>query len=117
MTLAEIQSNVLLYADDLKLFTYINSTNFSMTSQKSNHDVKINSIIFSYKIDNDIVTSSTQFKDLGVIFNSKLTFTVDINRIIANAYRNLGFIRRTSRRFNDISTLSLLPNAFVHPKL
>ena len=105
---------------------------YNMTSQKYIHSVKLilplniskcnamtftrrnTSINFSYKIGNDMVTRCTQFKDLGVIVDSKLTFTAHIT---ANAYRNLGFIMRNSRHFKYISTLSLLFSAFVRPKL
>ena len=136
----DIQSNVLLYADDLKLFASINSEE---DCHRLQHDLtkinswceinrlplniskcnamtftrRSNSINFSYKIGNDMVTRCKQFKDLGVIFDSKLTFTAHIDHITANAYRNLGFIMRNSRHFKDISTLSLLFNAFVRPKL
>ena len=131
---------VLLYADDLKLFASINSED---DCHRLQHDLtkintwceintlplniskcnamtftrRSNSINFSYKIGNDMVTRCKQFKDLGVIFDSKLTFTAHIDHITANAYRNLGFIMRNSRHFKDISTLSLLFNAFVRTKL
>ena len=94
----DLQSNVLLYADDLKLFASINSEEdchrlqHNLTKINSWCEInrlplniskcnamtftrRSNSINFSYKIGNDMVTRCKQFKDLGVIFDSKLAFT------------------------------------------
>ena len=55
--------------------------------------------------------------DLGVLFDSKLSFNFHVNEIIKTSYKNLGFITRNSREFTDIGGLMLLFNALVKSKL
>lgn len=76
-----------------------------------------NAISFLYLIDNEAVERCIQFKDLGVIFDSTLTFVSYINFIVSNAFKNLGFIFRHSKMFKNLSTLSILFDSFVRPKL
>ena len=66
---------------------------------------------FTYSLNDIQLSRCSQFKDLGVILDSKLTFNNHINDIVASSYRNLGFIIRNTKDFVDNNTLILLFNA------
>src|SRR5699024_12617100 len=48
------------------------------------------------------------FKDLGVVFDSQLSFQAHIDSLISSASKTLGFIMRTSRFFSSIKLLRTL---------
>ncbi|RYX83997.1 hypothetical protein EON73_03570 [bacterium] len=56
-------------------------------------------------------------RDLGVIFDSKLTFKEHIESVVKMSYSMLGFIMRTTAKFNDLSCTNLLYNASVRYRL
>ena len=56
-------------------------------------------------------------KDLGVLYDSKLTFDSHIDTIVNDACRNLGFIIRIGREFKQIKTLQTLFYSYVRSKL
>jgi len=71
-----------------------------------------NTINFQYSIFNSKIKQVPLFKDLGIIFCSKLNFSSHTEVIKNNAFRNLGFIKRTCRSFLDTVPLKyplLLP--------
>lgn len=136
----DLCNNSLMYADDLKLFASIVSpedcrglqndlckinlwclkNKLPLNIAKCNvmtFSKKHNPVNFSYSIDNITVNRCTEFKDLGVIFDTSLSFVAHIDYIVGNAYKNLGFIIRNSKHFTDLSTLALLFNSFVRSKL
>lgn len=126
----------LLFADDLKLYrsiknlldcillqrdidcvsnwAKINGLNFSTpkcnivsyTRSKKPH-------VFEYTINEIILQHLSQIKDLGVIYDSKLTFHQHIDDLIGRAYRLLGFVIRNSYPFRNTKTLTLLYNTLV----
>lgn len=53
------------------------------------------------------------FKDLGVVFDSELSFDRHIADITKRAYNMLGFIVRNSGSFNNLSTIKSLYFAYV----
>ena len=55
--------------------------------------------------------------DLGIIFNSKFTFTYDLSHRIAKAKSLIGFIKRQASDFKDPMVLKSLYFAFVRSKL
>lgn len=59
----------------------------------------------------------SEFSDLDIILDSKLTFNLHLNYIINKANRMLGFIKRFSRDFRDPYVLKLLFVSFVRPIL
>lgn len=59
----------------------------------------------------------TEIKDLGVIFDSKLSFVPHINAIVNKSYRMLGFIGRVTSKFNNISCIKFLYNSLVRSRL
>lgn len=59
----------------------------------------------------------TEIKDLGVIFDCKLSFVPHINAIVNKSYRMLGFIGRVTSKFNNISCIKFLYNSLVRSRL
>lgn len=135
-----IDVNCLLYADDLKIYCVINSiddshnlqhnlneidywcmnNNLPLNVQKCNvvsYTKKNNPFVFNYKLDDTSLNRVNEFKDLGVIFDSKVSFNQHINATVLSCYKSLGFVIRNSRGFNDVSVLFLLFNTFVLSKL
>lgn len=130
----------LLYADDMKLFCEIQSMEDCKLLQNNlitlNDWCRKNKLLlnvakcfclsftrkrscveFRYDVEGVELQRCTEFRDLGVTFDSKLSFVSHVNTIIAASYRNLGFILRNSREFNDPKTFIVLFNAFVRSKL
>lgn len=130
----------LLYADDLKLYISIKSEHDCLRLQHNlvllntwcvyNHlplnatkcnvmsfSRKLDPLIFNYNLDNSVLDRPEFVKDLGVIFDSKLTFSKHIEECVAGAYKCLGFILRNSRDFKSLPTLRLLFITFVRSKL
>ena len=130
----------LLYADDLKLYLCINSeldclrlqhnldllnawcvyNHLPLNATKCNvmsFSRKSDPIVFNYNLDNCLLNRPEFVKDLGVIFDTKLTFSRHIEECVAGAYKSLGFILRNSRDFKSLSTLRLLFITFVRSKL
>jgi hypothetical protein len=55
--------------------------------------------------------------DLGITFDTRLTFSNHINVIVSGALRSLGFIIRCTKNFSDIRSLKMLYFAFVPSRL
>lgn len=78
---------------------------------------KSSNLIFDYSIDNLTLERVYSIKDLGVTFDSKLTFIDHINTITNSALRMLGFIIRITRKFSSIDSILSLYFSFVRSKL
>lgn len=130
----------LLYADDLKLYTRVssyidceflqNNLDKVVTWCRNNRlslnvgkchvmtfSLLQNTTEFPYSINGDILTRPQTIRDLGVIFDHKLSFIEHISHTVSSAYKSLGFIMRNSRNFNRAETLVLLFNTFVRSRL
>lgn len=59
----------------------------------------------------------TKVKDLGVYFDTNLSFTTHIKYIVSKAYEMLAFIWRYSSAFTDPYTLKLLYTSLVTSRL
>ena len=57
------------------------------------------------------------FKDLGVVFDSRLTFVQHIEEVASSAYKSLGFILRQAKHFTNFNTLTTLYKTFVRSRL
>lgn len=132
--------NVLLYADDLKIYRGVKSADdcikiqqdiarlekFCMDNQMFLNPSKCfhmsftknsNKINHTYKINNINIKSVTHMKDLGVTFDEKLSFKIHVERTINTANRMVGFVNRYSRDFRDPRTLIALYYAFIHSRI
>jgi hypothetical protein len=124
-----------LYADDLKLYSEINTSTDSITSSLKHIEdwskmwqLKINcskcavlhlgrnNPITQYSIDQINLPNVTSIRDLGVVYNNKLNFDDHINTIVIRAYQRVNLIFRgfTSR---NIRLLTRAFTTFVRPLL
>ena len=122
-----------LFADDLKLYLYINFISDAMRFQDDlmklkmwcvENGMEMNnnkcSMIFFHKNDlsdnkyflhiniNKPLDRVSSVRDLGIIIDSNLQFTEHVNIVINKANKQLGFIMRHSKDFRDKNTLRLL---------
>lgn len=135
-----ISCEKLLYADDLKLFAKIDSDTDCRFLQEQichlenwcvnnklhlnvakckimSYSRKIQPAMFDYRLNDVILTRVYSTKDLGIIFDTKITFAEHITTVTKSAYSRLGFIIRNTRCFSDIKTLNTLYFSFVRSKL
>lgn len=138
--LTDLNVNCLLYADDLKIFEMVRSSEdceriqrnldkisnwcvlnkLPLNPQKCNvmsYTLKISTLDFNYTLEDTTLERPNTFRDLGVIFDKKLSFNNHIESIVCEACRSYGFIARNSREFRDINTVKMLYNSFVRSKL
>lgn len=124
-------SQILLYADDCKLFKTISShtdcvalqdditeiyrwatlNNLQLNIKKCNifsfYRIR-NVFMHDYTIGEDVLLRPDVISDLGVIFDTKISFNPHINSLIAKARSRMGFVIRSSRQFKDPYTLKAL---------
>lgn len=81
-------------------------------SRKSSSDIS-----FDYKLNGCVIKRSTEIKDLGIIFDSKLAFTKHIDYIVSKSFSMIGFIRRNTQEFRDPATLKSLYISLVRSRL
>jgi hypothetical protein len=77
---------------------------------------KSTTILFDYHIHHSLLTRDNMICDLGVTFDTRLTFSNHINVIISRGLRSLGFIMRCTKNFSDLRS-SMLYFAFVRSRL
>ena len=128
----------MLYADDCKLTMIINSPFDSFKLQSDLTALEERSIqnliplsipkcaamhtnrchspfSFSYTINNQLLNIVKSYKDLGIIFDNVLNFREHIDHISVKCLINMGWIRRQTKSFKDISTIRCLYNSYVYP--
>ena len=133
-------SNKLLFADDLKIYKSIRSINDCRDLQEEinnlvswcvTNDLSLNirkcSVVtytkrktpydYQYKIVNETINRVNVVKDLGVMYDSQLTFTKHLDYTINQAHRNLGYMLRITREFRNPNPLISLYNLYVRSKL
>lgn len=135
-----LQANHLFFADDLKLFRNISSVNDCILLQElvdavgiwcTKNQLPINidkckvcsftlkqkPILFEYNLNLSNLSRTTDIKDLGIYFDSKLSFSNHINHIADTAFKTLGFIIRNASNFSNISALKALYFSLVRSRL
>ena len=133
-------SDILLFADDIKIYRPItslddcyklqmdlNSLNLWCSKNKMSLNVnkcksmsfyKIRSpIIFQYHIDNCDLDRVAAVVDLGVLFTHDLNFKAHINNICNRALRSLGFVTRNTGDFSDAGTIRAIYFSIVRSLL
>ena len=135
-----VKSNILLFADDTKIFLQVKSIEDSILLQKDidalerwsttwllkfNIDKchvltlgKIDNIMHThrYELYKDELDHVFEEKDLGVVIDMELTFEEHMSTKIKKANGIMGLIRRTFS-FLDIETFKQLYTSFVRPHL
>lgn len=130
----------LLYADDLKLFLEIKTEADCMALQRdidavcqwsSTNAMEFNTtkccamtfgrrrlpITFDYLLNGVNLSHTTTVKDLGVVFDRKLTFHDHMVALAKDSFRRLGFILRNSKDFSNQHVIRLIFAALVRSKL
>lgn len=136
----EVNCRVLLYADDAKIFNSIsnleqaaqlqhNLNSFSAWCAINKLQLNVNKckivsyhrsrqpILFDYKLNNSIIPRGSMMKDLGILYDSSLSFNSQVEMSTSKALRTLGFILRMNRLFNNPNTIKILFHALVLPLL
>ncbi|KAH0818266.1 hypothetical protein GEV33_004525 [Tenebrio molitor] len=129
----------LLFTDDMKIYLTIDSIDDALRLQGCIEEIskrcKLNNLVlnhlkcsivsftrktkpllFDYKINGSILTRRESIRDLGVIFDSKLSFGEHIRTIAGTAFSALGFVLRAGREFSDVATLKLLYITYVRSR-
>ena len=128
-----------MFADDLKIFNQVNNDTvtslqldlnnltvwcennaMSLNLEKCyvlNFSHKLNKSTPCYSISNSVLREVDNIKDLGVVLDTKLTFTKHYDFIVAKANKMLGCIKRWTSDFANVRILLLLFNAFVRSVL
>lgn len=70
-----------------------------------------------YMLGTEPVTRVDSVKDLGVTFDTQLTFHEHIKALAVNCYKRLGFVIRNARDFTDQAVIKLVYSALVRSKL
>lgn len=117
--------DILLYADDAKIFysycdehgcDILQSDFFNLCRWCDSNYLTLNInkckiltftrrknlILHKYKILTTEIGRVYEFKDLGVHFDAKLSFSLHIDSIYSKAMSRLGMIKRWSKEFNDL---------------
>lgn len=137
---SKLNCKSLLYADDLKIFSDIKGISDCLDLQSEINTVhswclanklsmnvgkckvcsytyKKNIINYNYHYNNTQLIRCNEVKDLGVVFDSKLNFSVHINNIVSASLRLLGFIVRNCKAFTNITALDTLYFSLIRSKL
>lgn len=73
---------------------------------------------FPYNIGDETLTRSYRHRDLGVIFDNKLSFGEHIASTVYSAYATLGFLCRNCSDFtNTNDSLLILYNSLIRSKV
>lgn len=133
-------SQILLYADDLKIFRPVTSLSDCSLMQKDLDSLseycnsrslflnlnKCVSISFTrnldplrhtYTLQGLPLNNVTEVKDLGVIVDCKLSFIPHIEKLINSCNRLLGFVKRNTTNFKNPNSIISVYYAFIHSKL
>lgn len=78
---------------------------------------KTDSILFSYNINGEALLRVGEVKDLGVNFDSKLSFSPHIREVTRRALRSLGVICRLSKEFEEPGSFLKLYTTICRPQL
>lgn len=130
----------LFFADDLKIFASINSIDDCHMLQRELNKVAqwchLNSLVlnitkckvvtysrkdelidYDYHIDTQSLSRTDSTRDLGVFFDSKLSFAKHIELTVSSSMKTLGFILRLSQVFHDNGVLIKLFYCYIRSKL
>lgn len=121
----------LLFADDIKLYTCITTNEDSIRLQididgivEWSHQNKLNfnsskctimcitwakrTLYFNYKMSGTSLKHISITKDLGIIFDTRLTFRTHIDSVCNSAMRMLGFVICNSKSFTNTAVIKML---------
>ncbi|KAL1447881.1 hypothetical protein WDU94_005470 [Cyamophila willieti] len=129
-----------MYADDLKIYKQITCKKDCKSLQeditaaqnwlssvglffhpnkcyKMTYRITRSYIDYEYKINNIPIQQVETISDLGVIFNSNLTWDTHIDSIINQANKRLGMVIRCCKPIQDIDTITILYKSIIRSKI
>lgn len=134
-----LNSSILMYADDVKLFRSLKSSdecsllqydlnslvNWCEMNRMSLNLLKCKKMTFnrgtviqtSYIIGDSVLENVYSFCDLGITLDTKLNFNMHIDACVSKSSNLLGFIKRWSREFDDPYLSKHLFTSLVRPIL
>jgi len=77
----------------------------------------VSRISYRYSMRGNAISVKSSIKDLGIIFDTKFSFTNHVITMCKSAFSVLGFIRRSGNVLNSISVLKSLYCSLVRSKL
>ena len=133
-------SSSLMFADDLKIFRPI--IEYS-DCERLQHDIehlsrwctewrlnlniakcnvisftnKKNSFIYNYSLNGSLLDRVKYIRDLGVVLSQDMSFNKHIQKIVPNAFKLLGFVRRSCMKEFRPNTLRCLYVSLVRPQI
>ena len=133
-------SPILAYADDFKIYSIIktlqdclkhqecldainswcNSNNLTLNASKCKvvrYNRRFTEICHTYTINSFSLETVPVFKDLGVIFDSGLTFKQNVTSITTSSLKLWGFIMRTCKYFRNRQSFETLYYSLVRSRL
>ena len=135
-----INAEVLLFADDVKILKTINNqadchalqdqiNKLMQWCEMNKLELNINKccvmsytrakqpILNAYKIGNECLKRAQETTDLGITFQSDLSFRNHVANIIKNTYRTMGMVIRNCSYFKSTAPLEMLYCSLIRPKL
>ena len=125
-----VNSNFLLFADDLKVYHAIRNSSDAVLLQsdldrlhewcasnrlplnlKKCHFItfsRCNRAARSYKLGDGGLVKCETVVDLGVTFNSRLSWHDHVAGVVSRAYKQLGFVNRHTRDFDNLRAINVL---------
>ena len=133
-------TSFLLFADDLKFYMKVQDPHdcnriqsdldhLAQWCDRNGMELNINKcqvMIFSrgknplnyvYHIKESPLLLASQIKDLGVLLDSHLSFTIHLDSIVSKSLQMLGFVKRNTKDFLNIPSIKLLYCSLVRPHL
>ena len=74
-------------------------------------------ITFNYFINDVIIETVKDIKDLGVFYTYNMNFNLHITEIVKKSFCMLGFVRRVMKPFSDPKVLLTLYNSYIRSRL
>lgn len=76
-----------------------------------------NFINYDYNIDGTILERTLTYRDLGVIYDSRLTFNTQLDEVSKKCNRMMGFILRIGKDFRNVSSFLSLFHSLIRSQL
>ena len=132
----EIDSKMILFADDIKIWRCINSlddckalqndldvinqwsaVNYLPLNTDKSHVLSIrHTISFSYQLNGSVLTRNAHERDLGIIIQDNLGWSLNTMKANKTAFKHLGLLRRAFGIFEP-NIFSLLFSTYIRPHL
>lgn len=110
-----------LFQDDLdRLTSFCSARYLTINIEKCKHITFTRNkdvLKLPFRLNDEIVETVHHIKDLGIIFDSKFSFSDHVDHIVTKSYKMLGFVLRVSKCFKNVNTLMILYFSLVRSVL